>query len=155
MANDQLYKDLAENSLGLMCAHDLTGTLLWVNRAVSDALGYPMEAAIGRNLISFLPARMQAQFPDYLERIRSNSVDSGLLRLVAANGTERIWSYRNVLVWTVDGPRVLGHAIDITDRVQAERELKLSKERLQGLFDDGRLRISRLTEKIASGASIE
>jgi PAS domain S-box-containing protein len=79
---------------------------------------------------------MREQFADYLERIRSNSVDSGLLRLVAANGTERIWSYRNVSVCTVDGPRVLGHAIDITDRVQAERELKLSKERLQGLFDD-------------------
>ena len=90
VANDELYKDLAENSLGLMCAHDLTGTLLWVNRVVSDTLGCPVEAAIGRNLISFLPARMREQFPDYLERIRSNSVDSGLLGLVAANGAERI-----------------------------------------------------------------
>jgi PAS domain S-box-containing protein len=119
-----------------MCAHDLTGTLLWVNRAVPDALGYPIDAAVGRNLESFLPSRFRPQFTAYLDRIKSNSVDSGLLRLVAADGTERIWSYRNVLIETVEGPRVLGHALDITDRVRAERELKLSKERLQGLFDD-------------------
>lgn len=136
MADGRLYQDLAENSLGLMCAHDLTGTLLWVNRAVSEALGYPLAVAVGRNLGSFLPPRMQARFPEYLERIRSNGVDSGLLRLVASDRSERIWSYRNVLVETAEGPRVLGHAVDITDRVQAERELKASKERLQALFDD-------------------
>lgn len=119
-----------------MCIHDLNGTLFWVNRAVPDALGYPPETAVGQNLASFLPAKRRAEFGEYLERIRSKGVDSGLLRLMAADGGERIWSYRNVLIETAEGPRVLGHAQDITDRVRAERELKLNKERLESLFQE-------------------
>lgn len=136
MADCAPYKDLAENSLGLMCVHDLDGILLWVNRAVADALGYPVEAGVGRNLAVFLPPELRAQFPAYLDRMRRNTSDTGVLRLRAADGSERIWSYRNVLVNSEDGPRVLGHALDITQRVRAERTLKENKERFRALFQD-------------------
>jgi PAS domain S-box-containing protein len=132
----ELYKDLAENSLGLMCVHDLDGVLLWVNRAVGDALGYPIEAGIGQNLATFLPSELKVQFPAYLDRMRRNATDSGVLRLRAADGSEHIWSYRNVLVDTHHGARVLGHALDITHRLRAERALKESKERFRALFQE-------------------
>src|SRR4051794_9047332 len=36
----RFYRRLAENSLGLMCSHDLDGRLLWINPAAAQSLGY-------------------------------------------------------------------------------------------------------------------
>src|SRR5262249_25331573 len=40
--------------------------------------------------------------------------------------------YRNVLSHGPDGPYVLGHAIDVTDRVAVERTLRVSEQALRG-----------------------
>jgi len=50
---------------------------------------------------------------------------------VARNGSERVWMYRNVLSRNADGSYVLGHAIDITDRIAAERTLRESEQALR------------------------
>jgi hypothetical protein len=55
--------------------------------------------------------------------------DSGLMRLVARSGEERVWMYRNVLYQIAEGTLVLGHALDVTERITAERELKGSVSR--------------------------
>src|SRR5205809_3951730 len=91
-----LYRLLVEKSLGLMCIHDLDGVLLAINPAVGRSLGYAVEEGLGRNLREFLAPAVQPQFDKYLERIRANAADSGLMRLVAKDGTERIWNYRNI-----------------------------------------------------------
>ena len=47
--------------------------------------------------------------------------DSGLMRLQAKNGSERIWFYRNVRYEEPGSPpRVLGHALDVTEQIQAQ-----------------------------------
>ncbi len=57
-------------------------------------------------------------FGAYLERIREKEADRGVLRLVSRDGQERLWAYRNVLMRLPDRePYVLGHAVDITDRL--------------------------------------
>src|SRR5882762_10065513 len=90
-----LYRLLVEKSLGLMCIHDLDGVLLAINPAVGRSLGYSVDP--GRNLREFLVPAVRPLFDDYLERLRANSTDSGLMRLRAKDETERIWSYRNIL----------------------------------------------------------
>ena len=39
----QRYRELVEQSRGLICTHDLAGVLLSVNRAAADRLGYRPE----------------------------------------------------------------------------------------------------------------
>src|SRR5215471_15653503 len=116
-----LYQLLVENSLGLMCIHDLNGVLLAINPAVGRSLGYDSEEGIGRNLKEFLAPSVRHLFDEYLRRIRINGADAGLMRLVARDGTDRIWSYQNILYEEPGAPmRVLGHAIDVTAQAQAE-----------------------------------
>src|SRR5437764_4731156 len=115
---DHLYRLLVENSLGLMCVHDLDGVLLAINPAAAQSLGYRPEEGIGRSLREFLAPSVRHLFDAYLARIRQNPADSGLLRLVAKDGRERVWEYRNVR-YDRPGrpPRLPGHRRDIPRRI--------------------------------------
>src|SRR5712692_4307425 len=144
-----LYHLLVENSLGLMCIHDLDGVLLVINPAVAQSLGYRVEDGLGRNLREFLSLSVRPMFDDYLQRIRTNPVDSGLLRLQAKDGAERIWLYRNLRYEEPGSPaRVLGHALDITDRILAERALKQSQKELAKARDELALRVAERTAEL-------
>ncbi|HUE05508.1 MAG TPA: PAS domain S-box protein [Bryobacteraceae bacterium] len=132
----RLYRELFEESLGLMCVHDLDGVLLVVNPAAAQSLGFRPQDGVGVNMKAFLAPPVQHLFDDYLDRIRRNRSDAGLMRLVARDGSERIWLYRNVLYEEPGSPpRVLGHAQDITQRVRAEEALKDSERRFRSMAD--------------------
>ena len=135
---DQRYRDLVENSLGLICTHDLDGVVLSVNPAAADSLGYEAQDGVGKNLRDFLSPSTRHLSDEYLRRIRERSRDSGLMRVVRKDGSERLWMYRNV-VCTEPGaaPYVLGHAIDVTERVTTEAALR--KNQTQTLEATGRL----------------
>lgn len=126
------YKTLFENSLGLICTHDLQGTLLSVNPATAQALGYESDAGPGRNLVDFLAPSVRQSFPGYLHRLRLHGQDSGYLLVVARNQMKRVWQYRNLVI-RENGcpPYVLGHAMDVTEQKKAERELQATLKALQ------------------------
>ena len=112
-----LHRLLVEKSLGLMCIHDLNGILLAINPAAARSMGYRADEGLGRNLRDFLVPVVRDLFDEYLRRIRTNAIDSGLLRLLSKDGRERIWSYRNILYEERGSPPcVLGHALDVTQR---------------------------------------
>ena len=138
LGSTQFYRHLVENGLGLICIHDLQGTLLYVNAAVAQALGYDQSEGVGKNLKEFLAPRVQPFFDAYLERIRQHPVDSGLFRVITKSGEERVWLYRNVRYEEVGQPScVLGHAQDVTDYGQMMKEaLDESERRYHNLFEN-------------------
>jgi PAS domain S-box-containing protein len=142
------YQHLVEHSLGLLCIHDLEGVLLLVNPAAARALGYPPEAGVGRNLREFLAPAVRHLFDEYLERIRRQPMDSGLMRVVTHTGEERVWLYRN-LRYEEPGkaPYVIGHAQDITERVLAEQALKHAHEGLEQLVAERTVALQRAEEE--------
>lgn len=126
----ELFRRLVENSQGLVCSHDLEGNLLYVSPASAIELGYAPEHGMGRNLREFLAPSVRPFFDGYLARIREKEADRGLLRLVSRGGEERLWAYRNALFRLPDRePYVIGHAVDITERVHLESLLRESEER--------------------------
>ena len=72
------YKNLFENSLGLICTHDMQGGLLSVNPAAARALGYEPHSGPGRNLAEFLAPSVRSRFPEYLQRLRDHGQDAGI-----------------------------------------------------------------------------
>jgi PAS domain S-box-containing protein len=128
--SERRYRELVEYSLGLICTHDLTGTILSINPAAARSLGYGPEDGIGRNLREFLSPATRHLFDEYLLRIQTHGHDAGLMRVVDRAGSERVWMYRNVLSNGLGGTYVLGHAIDVTERVTAERTLRLAQAEL-------------------------
>jgi PAS domain S-box-containing protein len=128
--SEKRYRHLVENSLGLICTHDLDGIVLSVNPAAANSLGYEPRDGIGRNLRDFLSPATRHRFDHYLVRIREHAHDSGVMRVVRKDGTERIWMYRNILyAETGVRPYVLGHAIDVTERAVAEARCRRSRPR--------------------------
>ena len=122
--SEKRYRDLVDNSLGLIGAHDMEGRFLMVNPTTARVLGYEPSELIGRNMSEVIVPSVRKLFAGYLERIRHNGTDSGVLKMLTKGGEERIWEYRN-LRYDEPGKRsyVLGHAHDITDRKRAERRL--------------------------------
>jgi len=122
--SEKRYRELVDNSLGLIGAHDLEGRFLMVNPATARVLGYEPSELIGRSMIEVLAPSVRRFFADYLERIRQNGTDSGLLKMLTKDGEERTWEYRNLRYDEPGKPSyVLCHAHDITERKRAERRL--------------------------------
>ncbi|PWU10419.1 MAG: hybrid sensor histidine kinase/response regulator [Terriglobia bacterium] len=144
-----LYRLLVEHSLGLMCIHDLEGVLISINPAVAYSLGYSPEDGSGRNLRDFLAPAVRRRFDDYLRRIQENGHDSGMMRLLAKDGSERLWMYRNTLYQRQEGdPWVLGHALDITERVRIEKELQEAQGALRKSRDELAARVEERTAEL-------
>jgi PAS domain S-box-containing protein len=132
--SERRYRELVECSLGLICTHDLAGTILSINSASANSLGYQPGHGVGRNLRDFLAPDKRHLFDDYLRRIQEHGHDAGMMSVVAFDGTTRVWMYRNVLSRGADGTSyVLGHAIDVTDRVAVERSLRETIEQRETL----------------------
>src|SRR4030095_3680037 len=81
--SERRYRNLVEHSLGLICTHDLDGRLLSINPAAARSLGYEAERGIGRNLAEFLSPETRHLFDGYLQRIRDNRQDAGLMRVIS------------------------------------------------------------------------
>jgi len=143
--SERRYRELVEYSLGLICTHDLTGAILSINPAAATSLGYQPSEGIGRNLRDFLAADKRHLFDDYLQRIHEHGHDAGLMRVVSRSGAERVWMYRNVLSHGPGGPYVLGHAIDVTERVAAERTLRASEQALRAAQAELEARVKERT----------
>ncbi|WP_447785493.1 sensor domain-containing diguanylate cyclase [Stenotrophomonas bentonitica] len=117
------YRRLFQHSLGLICTHTLSGEITSVNPAASLSLGRPEAELLGRSLAEIIPLERQDQLQYYLQRVAENQSDSGLMELVADDGSRRYWAYHNVLDTEADPPYVLGHAQDITTQHLQERQL--------------------------------
>jgi PAS domain S-box-containing protein len=127
---ESMYRSIVEQSQGLICVHDLSGVLRYTNPASAAELGFSPAELIGRNGRALLAPRMQPLFDEYLERIRRQKIDNGILRLNRRNGEERLWAYRNVLHEEgPDAPYVIGHAVDITEYWHTKRKLQESEQR--------------------------
>jgi PAS domain S-box-containing protein len=126
------YRSIVENSLGLICTHDMYGVLLSVNPAAARALGWERDACTGKNLVEFLAPSVRHVFPEYLRRAREQGQDSGYVRVVTQDRKLRVWLYRNLMVTEKgDPPYMVGHALDVTEQKNAERECQSALGQLQ------------------------
>src|SRR6185436_2133078 len=118
-----------ENSLALICIHDLEGKILAVNPAAAQRIGAPAERLVGKSIENLLLRTFRDRFSRYLERIRTEGSSRGTMHVQSAEGDDLVWAYQCT---RFDRPGaqsfVLGHAFDITDRRRLESERQIYLE---------------------------
>lgn len=127
--SEDRYRDIVENSADLICTHDLEGIILSANPASARLLGYELDELIGKSLRDFMVPQVRGYFKYYIKRLIKHGSASGLLLMQTKEGVRRIWEYQNsVRSEGVEQPVVRGMARDVTERKQAEDEIRRLKE---------------------------
>jgi diguanylate cyclase (GGDEF)-like protein/PAS domain S-box-containing protein len=121
--SERRYRKLFQYSLGLICTHDLEGEVLSVNPAAAASIGYEIGEMIGHNLKQFMQPLRHVSMDAYLHRIKADLSATGILELVAKDGSLRYWRYQNILDEEGGEPYILGHAQDVTEQRRYEHTL--------------------------------
>ncbi len=126
--SERRYRRMVEHGGAFICAHDLKGIVLSVNRAAAESLGYSPEEMAGRSLGDFLEDGTEAEFDAYLAEIATTPMVSGLMSVKTRDGKIRTWAYHNSRYQEPgQEPSVLGHAQDVTEMKDLEETLKLTQ----------------------------
>lgn len=141
----------------LMIVTDATGRIIRFNRTCEELSGYKEPDVVGRRLTDLLtPPEERDEVRRSMSRLLHGRVPSAFEgRWILANGTSRWISWTISIIHGEDGKvqYVVGSGLDITERRQAEAELKEREERLRLMVDSvqsGMLLIDRETHAIVS-----
>lgn len=136
--SEERYRDLVENSADLIFTHTTDGTILSVNRAMLRTVGASnAQEVVGRSIVDFIVPRFRDRFDTYLDAVRKDGHSSGLWSTKMLNNQERVLEYTSSLRTEGTGlPIVRGRAIDVTERIIAEKALRESEKRFRILFEN-------------------
>ncbi|GAA3955086.1 ATP-binding protein [Hymenobacter algoricola] len=126
---EKRYRDLQHYTQALICTHTLDGTVLSLNPALVNLLGYSEQELVGRYMAAVMPLDEQQPFKGYLERIAREGEVQGVQR-IQPQGSDAIhyFLYHSVLVReTGQTPYVIVHSHEISERVEGERALRQAK----------------------------
>jgi PAS domain S-box-containing protein len=126
---EKQYRSLFEHSQHMIFIHDLEGNILSINPAGAKALSVKTEEIIGRKIKPVLwPGKIE-EYEKYMHMINHEGHAQGLLRLKMNDGSTTVWLYNNILLNDLGGiPYVLSSNVEITGRVEMEKELRMAKK---------------------------
>lgn len=135
--SDIKYRSLFENSMGLICFHELDGTLRDVNMSAAASLGYTPSEMVGKNLADFLAPGVHHILQIYLESISKQGQAEGYIKLKAKSGDFKIWMYNNRLKSDTKGGKIVfGFALDVTEVKRIEKEFNESQRKYKVLVEN-------------------
>ena len=128
--SEKQYRDLMHYAQALIGTCDLQGVTLTVNPALARLLNEDPADMTGKTVAEYMLPEDRDFFPIYLARIAAAGMDEGVLRVIPRGSQQvRFLLYHNFVVHEAgQPPYIISHAQDITERVQAEEEMKRAKE---------------------------
>lgn len=148
--SEKRYRDVIENSLAIVTTHDMDGRFITVNPMVKKLYGYSDEEVTGHLLTDFMPADDKLLFKEtYLDKINQDKEASGIFRVLHKDGSIVYSLYNNYLKEEPGKePYVIGFAVDITDRLLAEKELKIAKKVMEELVQTKQNFLANMSHEI-------
>ncbi|CAN5781045.1 hypothetical protein BH24ACI3_BH24ACI3_14770 [soil metagenome] len=135
---EELYRNLVNHGMGLICTHDLNGKILSINPAALHVLGHRQSDIVGRSLRSLVEPALRAEFDAYMREVTNEGISAGLLRLMTRDGRQITFRYHNVLITDGRNPQyVLGHAQDVSELLEVQEQLRQHSitDALTGLYN--------------------
>src|SRR5690606_20220860 len=112
----------------LSCMHTIDGMFTAVNKTGADMAGYTVDEVIGKTLFDIILPDRHELLRQYLDVIKTKGHANGIMKVITKNGTIKTWMFNNVLQVDDQGQEyVIGNAVDLTERIQLEEELKDAK----------------------------
>ncbi|MGH3016737.1 MAG: PAS domain S-box protein, partial [Gaiellaceae bacterium] len=148
-ASETRLRAMLEAALDAVVSMDAQGRVIGWNRAAETIFGYPAGEATGREMAELIvpPALREAHrrgLARVLESRRGVGLDRRLeLTGMRSDGSEFPVELTITRIPLPGPPTFTGYLRDITDRVQADRELRASRARLVEVADAERRRIER------------
>ncbi|MBL7961331.1 PAS domain S-box protein, partial [bacterium] len=137
LESEDRYRDLVENSLDIICTHDMNGKILSLNKRGAQLLDYAQDDLLQKNLRDILAPEIRKEFDVYLSEIKQHGSARGNMLVQTSSGKKRVWEYYNTLrTEGVSSPIVRGTAQDITERKRAETALRESENIFKKLFEE-------------------
>ncbi len=128
----EIFQTLYNSNHETLFVHDLTGRFIDINTPLIKEIGYTKQELLAKTVRDLLPETDKSEFDSYLMRIISSKFERGTFTIQGKTGTPFIFEYINYLVRGEDGPvAVRGLARNISDLVEARKELKKNKEKLK------------------------
>ncbi|MEW5912064.1 MAG: PAS domain S-box protein [Thermodesulfobacteriota bacterium] len=124
--SERRYRNLFQSIGDFIYTHNLEGRLLSANPAVLKALGRPQEEVVGHLISEFMrPEDAESFRQQYLPLVRREGRAEGVTVYLDRDGGQHYLEYHNTLVSRPGRePYVSGSGREVTQRVQAQRELK-------------------------------
>ncbi len=128
--NENRYRKLVEDSMILICTHDLSGNLITINQTGERTLEYNRGELIGRNILTLLLPESEKDFQAYLDKIKRDKAYESFMTVLTKSGQKRIFLFRNTLMDEPGQmPYVMGSAQDVTEWRKSEfRETKIKSD---------------------------
>jgi two-component system cell cycle sensor histidine kinase/response regulator CckA len=133
---DALYREFADNLNDYILALDLTGNVLFVNKAAMNVSGYTALEARGTNVFNILPAEYVREITDRLAQCRRgiNNSSSFEAEFIAKDGKRMMVDVSSNLIIEHGEPSgLLIFARNISGRKQMENELREGRERFKNI----------------------
>ena len=137
-SSETRYRGIVEQTSAWITTHDLAGRMLSINRQAAETLGRDRNTIGNLNIRDLLAPELADSFDDYLAVIRRDGHASGLMVVLTSTGARRFLEYNNVLRTDEGGsqPLVHGVALDVTERIDAERAMRISEHRIVALMEN-------------------
>jgi len=126
-------KVILANTQTLICTHDAEGVLLTINHEGAKMLGTTPNQLKGQSIKGYLGDKISLQ--DYLSNILTNGYAEGIFKVTGHDGTKRSLLFKNVVCQRQGKPYIIGSAVDITQTVQAQKELENQRSFISLIID--------------------
>ncbi len=136
--SEEKYKFIAENSTDLIIKLDAKGKIIYISSLCKTIIGYDSEDLIGKNIIHYYKNEERALILDAYNRIMELSdIVTFSHRLTFSDGSSKWFETTGKRIMAPDGSirGIMSSSRDITARVEAEKALRDSEEKLRLVMD--------------------
>lgn len=130
--NSQIIQGIYNHINEMLFQHDLDGNFIFTNTYFEEITGYSILELESKIFWDVIPEIHKQEFENYLQRIKSNGYDEGIIHIVTKQGHAMTVKHKSTLLEIPGNPNCVNVICsDITEELKAYYALKQSQKELK------------------------